>query len=116
MTKPYLSFPELPDGYVWTYDALSYKATSYSSDYIHDIDMCKAPDELSAEAVEETKYSGADLGTGSLAAWVTNRGYVRERSTALDAVTYATEVETMQDGIDLLVARAWLGMVGVKDA
>lgn len=109
MDSPYLSFPELPDGYMWTYDALSSRTT----DYTHDIDLCRAPAELSAETVEVTKYNGASFGTGTLAAWVTNRGYVKERNNEIDAVTYATNVETMQDGIDLLAARAWLGMTGI---
>lgn len=111
MDSPYLSFPELPDGYVWTYDNIN-----RSSDRTHDIDLCRALEGLSAETVETTKYTVQNLQTGTLAAWVTSRGYVRERNNEVDAVTYATEVETMQEGIDLLSARAWLGMTGVPDA
>lgn len=108
----YLAFPELPDGYVWTYDYLNRR-----SDRTHDIDLCRALVGLSAETVETTKYNVVNLlQTGTLAAWVTSRGYVRERNNEADGVTYATEVETMQEGIDLLSARAWLGMTGVPDA
>lgn len=111
MNSPYLSFPELPDGYVWAYDDLNRPAGR-----AQDIDLCRASDDRSAEDVNRVKYSGSSSRTGALAAWVTFRGYVRERNNTIDALTYAVEVEAMQDGIDLLAARCWLGLTGVPDA
>ena len=95
MNSPYLSFPELPDGYVWYYDTYN--------QYRQDIDLL-----LDNSGPIEMRLRG----------WVHARDdkplEVRERNGLKH--TFAMPVDSIQDGIDLLAARCWLGLTGVPDA
>lgn len=95
MSSPYLSFPELPDGYGWRYDG--------ANEYKKDVDMF---------------VENGGEGLRSLCAWVHARYphplEARERNDAQH--TFCMPVDSIQDGIDLLAARCWLGLTGVPDA
>lgn len=95
MNSPYLSFPELPDGYVWHYDICN--------QYNQDIDLLL--DNRNSKAVRLRGWVYARDGKPLL---------VRERNE--ERHTFNMPVDSVQDGIDLLAARCWLGMTGVADA
>lgn len=98
MNSPYLSFPELPDGYVWHYDPFLDKIGVR-----HDVDILL------------DKLGPIDV---RLRAWVHARDgkplEARERDG--NKHTFNMRVDSVQDGIDLLAARCWLGLTGVENA
>ena len=101
MSSPYLSFPELPDGYTWTYDGIGRR-------------LAKTPNDKQDVDITVDKPGPIDL---ILRGWVHCRNNetlcIRERDMCRH--TFAMPVDSIQDGIDLLAARCWLGLTGVPD-
>ena len=94
MNPRYLSFPELPDEYMWYYDTHTL--------HIKDVDLL-----LDKPGTMYARLRG----------WV----YARDGK-PLEACernetkhTFKMPVDSVQDGIDLLAARCWLGMTGVEN-
>lgn len=101
MNSPYLSFPELPGGYVWTYDGIGKR-------------LAKTPNDSQDVDITVDKPGPIDL---ILRGWVHARyphpPEARERND--ERHTFCMPVDSIQDGIDLLAARCWLGLTGVPD-
>lgn len=97
MDGRYLTFPELPPGY-------HFMLPENNSDI--DIYFCETEKELTRERI-----------SSQLVAWVHSDTPLsaRERSLVTRRHTYELTVSSYQEGIDVLVARAWMGMTGVKE-
>jgi len=97
MDGRYLTFPELPPGYHYTYEE--------GVDDIY-IFFCRTEEGLSRELMHDQLVAWVDVYSDDVS--------VKERSLSLDKHTHKQRVRTVQEGIDLLVARAWLGMTGLE--
>lgn len=96
----YLSFPELPDGYQWRHHGLGAPINSSLLERIGDVDILN---------------DNPDPPYDNLVAWVHWREFHKEARERYGAEhTFSQPITSIQDGIDLLAARLWLGMTGVK--
>ena len=100
MDGRYLTFPELPPGHHYSLDIGSelarYDIDIFFSGEGKDYDRSKISDQLVAWV-----SIGMTIGT-----------FVRERSLVTHKHTYKLHVADPQEGIDLIVARLWMGMTG----
>lgn len=99
MDGRYLTFPELPPGHHYSFD------TDTHDRYDIDIFFSGEGKDYNIDKIHEQLVAwvsiGTDIGT-----------FVKERSLVTRKHTYELQVADPQEGIDLIVARLWMGMTG----
>ena len=115
MDRRYLTFPELPPGHHYSLDRIFDAAGER-----YDIDIFFSGEGKDYDIDIFFSGEGKDYDRGKiheqLVAWVViglaMGTFVRERSLVTRKHTYELQVADPQEGIDLLVARLWMGMTG----
>lgn len=91
-----LSYPELPEGYVWK------KYETSEGKFVGDVDIW---------------ITDAEEANRGLVAWVGKRGsqqlFAKNRNTATNEHGKPTPVSSYQEGINLIHAQLMLGLIGV---